>query len=58
MNKPGVYVLYGKNDECLYVGSSRHMEYRVKHHEHKKYGSYVLNSLTEGGINRVRSSCR
>jgi excinuclease UvrABC nuclease subunit len=37
MNKPGVYVLYGKNDECLYVGSSRHMEYRVKHHEHKKY---------------------
>ena len=36
MNEPGVYVLYGENDECLYVGSSINMKRRCMQHPHRK----------------------
>ena len=32
MKEPGVYVLYGENDECLYVGSSVNMKARCRFH--------------------------
>ena len=47
MNSSGVYVLYGENDECLYVGMSLNMEARLDQHrtaiEFRRSETFLFN---------------
>jgi hypothetical protein len=54
MTGPGVYVLYGEADECLYVGSSLNMEQRIKCTRYRKLAKRVDFIPHEAKTRRVK----